>query len=82
MPELVAAHDLDADAGGPSACERFVDSAGPLIIALESHLLEGTRGEGPLHQARPGVSERRLEPLPLTRTEAVEGDRKIMNADE
>jgi hypothetical protein len=80
--ELVAAHDLDADARHPLAGERLVDPVGSGRLAVDSHLAEGARLERPLHEPRAGVAEGGLQPLPLAGAEAVEGDREVVHADE
>src|SRR6476661_383071 len=80
--ELVAPHDLHTDPGAPGVRKRLVDAERSLRLAVETHLAEGTRLEGPLHEPRACVAERSVEFLALAGTEAVEGDREVVHADE
>src|SRR6516162_5533256 len=76
--ELVAPHDLGADARPPVACEGLVD---PYVSARRVvHRVEGSCGEEPLHQSAAGVSEGRLETLSFPRAEPVEGNREVVDA--
>ena len=68
--EHVAAHDVRPDAGNPSAREEVVGVPGSAGRAV--YLAEGPRGDEPLHQAVPRVTEGRVEALALARGVAVE----------
>src|SRR5262245_52580596 len=75
--ELIAPHNLSADARPPVTCKSLVD---PCVSArLVVHLVEGSCGKEPLHQSAPGVSEGRLETLSLSRAEPVEGNREVVD---
>src|SRR5262249_44709864 len=76
--ELVAPHDLGADARRPVACEGLVD---PRVSArLVVHRVESSCGEEPLHQSAGGVSEGGIETLSLPRAKPVEGNREVVHA--
>src|SRR6476619_2025308 len=76
--ELVAPHDLGADARPPVTCEGLVD---PRVSArLVLHRVEGSRGEEPLRQSASRVSEGRIETLSLPRAKPVEGNREVVYA--
>src|SRR5262249_7940950 len=76
--ELVAPHDLGADARRPVTCEGLVD---PRVSArLVVHRVESSCGEEPLHQSAGGVSEGGIETLSLPRAKPVEGNREVVYA--
>ena len=78
--ELVAAHDLRADARSPVAREGVVGAGAPTWLAL--HGAEGPGADEPSHQPVPGVAEGRLQALVITGAEAVEGDGEVVHANE
>src|SRR5262245_15087279 len=76
--ELVAPHDLDADARPPVTCEGLVN---PRVSArLVVHRVESSCGEEPLHQSAGGVSEGGIETLSLPRAKPVKGNREVVYA--
>src|SRR5215831_16844381 len=76
--ELVAPHDLGADARPPVTCEGLID---PRISArFVVHRVESSCGEEPLHQSAGGVSEGSMETLSLPRAKPVEGNREVVYA--
>src|SRR3954453_17319006 len=78
--ELVAAHDLRPDTGGPVAGVGLVDAACPARPAVNGRV-EGTCPERPVEEPGAGVAERRLERLPLARREAVKRHGEIVDSD-
>ena len=76
--ELIAAHDLCADARAPVAGERVVDACASAWFPL--HLPEGAGGEEPFVQPGTGVAEGRLATLALAGPEAVERNREVVDA--
>ena len=78
VAELVAPHDLGANAGTPVAREGVVDAGGPACLALHGAKCPG--GEEPLHQPGAGMPEGRLTGLVLAGAEAVERNGEVVNA--
>src|SRR5262249_57490484 len=74
--ELIAPHDLGADARPPVTCKSLVD---PCVSArLVVHLVEGSCGEEPFHQSASDMSEGGIETLSLSRAEPVQGDPEVV----
>src|SRR6478672_11490261 len=74
--ELVAPHDLGADARPPVTCEGLVD---PRVSArLVLHRVESLCCEAPVHQPAGGVPEGGIETLSLPRGKPVEGNREVV----
>ena len=77
--KTVVWNDLRADARTPAAGEGLVDADAASGLAV--HPVEGARLEGPLEQARPRVTEGRVQRLTFAGAVAVEGDAEIVDAD-
>jgi hypothetical protein len=76
--ELIASHDLRADARSPGAREGVVDADAPARLALHGVKCAGVHE--PPHQPDAGVPEGRLEALVGSGTEAIERDGHVVNA--
>src|SRR5205807_3317141 len=79
-PELVASHDLCADAWTPFASEGVIDAGTSAPLAL--HLVEATGGEEPFVEPASGVSEGCFETLALAGAETVERNREVVDPNE
>src|SRR5690242_20737090 len=77
--ELAPAHDLGADARGPSAGEDVVDAGAAAGLAL--HRAEGTSGEEPLVQPGSRMPERSLQALPRAGAEPIQRHREVVHPD-
>src|SRR5579859_5931156 len=80
VAELVAAHDLRADARPPAAREGVVDAGAPALLA--GHGAERAGGEEPLVQPGAGVAEGGFQALAVAGAEAVERNGEVVNANE
>jgi hypothetical protein len=80
IPELPGTHDLGTDAGLVQAHEGIVDAAAATRLAR--HLVPPPGPEHPFVQPFAGVAERLVEAQPLSRAEAVEGDREELDSGE
>lgn len=80
-PELAGAHDLRADAGAVTLCERVVDAHAARDVGRldEPHLVPEAGGEHPLVEPLPRVTERGLGGQALARGEPVERDREVVH---
>src|SRR5262245_6438694 len=76
--ELVATHDLRADAGTPLAGKGLVEAGASAGLSL--HGVMRSSREEPLHQSALRVPEGRVKALALTSAKSVERDREVVDA--